>query len=197
MGGATGDVVLQAESIAIGTQQDFSAFEIMVSGISGGASTFLENRITPAGSTGKVGPAASIPENPGAFLERGVFQQTEGVTYLVRAGPAGRYGDFLFNSLSEAKSYAQLLASTGETAIKNTSALPNVWPSGTSGNPVNEINVFGVSPFTNYIGGVVGPQIEAGTVYGTPKVYSGGGPQVVIDLNAQLNQVATYPVLNK
>ncbi len=34
----------------------------------------------------KVGPAASIPEDSGAFLERGVFGRTEGTTYLVRAG---------------------------------------------------------------------------------------------------------------
>jgi hypothetical protein len=149
------------------------------------------NKLT---KTGKVGPAASIPENPGAFLDRGVFGTTEGTTYMVRAGPAGKYGDFLFNSLDEAKSYASQLAQTGETAIRETSALPRVWPEGTQGNPGNAVNVFEVPSETPYIQGVVGPQLEGGTVYGSPKTFPGGGPQVVIDWNAKLNQVASYPV---
>ncbi len=144
--------------------------------------------------TASIGPAASIPENPGAFLERGAFGTTEGTTYIVRAGPAGKYGDFIFNSLPEAKAYATQLAKTGEAAIRRTSALPQVWPGGAQGNPVNAVNVFEVPPSTPYIQGVVGPQVEGGAVYGSPKTYPGGGPQVVIDWNARLNQVGSYPV---
>ena len=149
--------------------------------------------------TAPIGPAASIhnPQKTPAFSERGVFGTTEGTSYLVRVGPAGSYGDFLFNSLTEAQSYASQLAKTGGAAIRDTSSLPRIWPGGAQGNPVNAVNVFAVPPKTPYIQGVVGPQFEGGAVYGAPKEYPGGGPQVVIDWNAKLNQVSSYPVSSK
>jgi hypothetical protein len=146
------------------------------------------------GGASKSGPAATIPDNPGAFLERGAFDTTTEATYAVRAGPAGKYADHLFSSQAEAEAYASQLASTGEAAIRNTSALPRVWPGGGQGNPVDAIRVFEVPPNTAHIKGVVGPQIEGGAVYGSPLTYPGGGPQVVIDWNVKLNQVASYPV---
>ena len=136
----------------------------------------------------KIGPAAGIPEHPGAFLERGVFMTTSGETYIVRAGPPGSYGDHLFGSLAEAQAYARHLASGGEAAIREASALPRVWPGGAQGNPVDAINIFRVPSGTSYIQGVVGPQLEGGAVYGAPKTYAGGGPQVVIDRKVRLGE---------
>lgn len=143
----------------------------------------------------KIGPASGIPEHTGAFLERGYFNKTNGKGYLVRAGPPGSYGDHLFESLAEAEAYARQLASTGEAAIRETSALPRIWPGGAEGNPVDAIRVFEVPPDTPYIQGVVSPQMEGGAVHGAPVTYQGGGPQVVIDRGVRLGEpVREFPV---
>ncbi len=140
----------------------------------------------PAPAPRRVGPAAGVPEHPGAFLERGTFRVTEGPSFVVRAGPPGSYADHIFTSLPEAQAYARQLASTGEAAIRETSTLPHIWPGGAPGNPVDAIRVFAVPADTPYIQGVVGPQPESGTVFGGPVTYAGGGPQVVIDRSVRL-----------
>lgn len=169
--------------------------EIPGGGVTPETPTVLEPRPVDLGETGAggggsssgpIGPAAGIPEHPGAFLERGVYDVTSQKSYIVRAGPPGLYGDHLFTSLAEAEAYARHLASTGEIAIRETSALPRVWPGGAEGNPVDVVRVFEVPVGTPYIQGVVGPQAEGGTVYGAPVTYEGGGPQVVLDRSVRL-----------
>lgn len=152
---------------------------------------------TAAASTpSSVGPAAHIPANPGAFVERGIFRVTERPSFIVRAGPAGKYGDHMFDSLEEALQYARSASRRGESNIRETSALPRIWPGGAQGNPVDAVRVFEVPPNTPYIQGVVGPQLEGGTVFGAPKTYLGGGPQVAVDWRAPLVERASFPVLS-
>jgi hypothetical protein len=78
------------------------------------------------------------------------------------------------------------LAATGEAAIRETSALPYTYETGSAGNPVSRIGVFKVPPNTPYVKGVVGPQTEGSFEYYGRKQYSGGGPQVVIDRTAKI-----------
>jgi hypothetical protein len=144
-----------------------------------------------------VGPAGAIPEDEGAFLEGddGVFGRTNGPSFLVRAGPPGSYGDHLFSSVNDAEAYAEQLAARGEEAIRETSALPYVWPGGREGNPVDAVRIFQVPADTPYIQGVVGKQLEGGTVAPVPRMYGGGGPQVVIPRDAELGSpVREFPV---
>lgn len=109
----------------------------------------------------KIGPAADIKEytERPPFLERGYFTHTEHESYLVRAGGPGAFGDHLFSSAAEAKSYARNLANLGEAEIRTSSAILPEWN-----------RVYKVPPNTPYISGVAGPQPP----------YPGGGPQVQI-----------------
>jgi hypothetical protein len=196
---ALGYEAAQAGEVAAGTTHIEPAVEMPGKPVnaaepaanSGGSGTTGGSGAPPS----KVGPAANIPEHAGAFPERGVFNKTTKTTYIVRAGPPGSYGDHLFASLEEAQAYARQLASTGEAAIRETSALSRVWKDGAEGNPVDAIRVFEVPPDTPYIQGVVGPQMEGGTVHGSPVTYQGGGPQVVLDRKVRLGEpVVEVPV---
>jgi hypothetical protein len=152
-------------------------------------------------TSGVASTESSLPEFPpetvSGFTERGYYSVTTRPTYLVRTGGGvpGRWGDHLFESLPEARNYAQKLASTGEQAIRETSALPRIWPGGAQGNPIRSISIFEVRPETGNILGAAAPQLEGGTVFEAPLSYSGGGPQVVIGSGAQLGPpVADIPV---
>ena len=141
------------------------------------------------------GPAGEISEIPGAFTERGLFMRTEQPSFVVRAGPPGSWGDHIFSSAEEANAYAEQLAAGGEASIREASALPRVWSGGQEGNPVDAIRVFEVPSDTPYIQGVVGKQLEGGTVAPVPRIYGGGGPQVVIPRNVRLGTpLAEFPV---
>ena len=113
---------------------------------------------------------------------------------MVRVGPRGSYGDHIFSSVEEAKTYAEQLASGGETAIRESSALPYVWPGGREGNPVDAVRVFEIPEGTPYIQGVVGKQMEGGAVAPLPRTYSGGGPQVVIPKGTLSDPIHEFPV---
>jgi hypothetical protein len=140
-----------------------------------------------------IGPARNIPDNEGAFTERGVFMRTEKPSYIVRAGPPGSYGDHIFSSAQEAKDYAEELAARGEASIRDTSAMPRVWPGGKEGNPVDAVRVFAAPKDLPYIQGVADKQLEGGAVGPIPHIYGGGGPQVVIPWNVRLGE-AVYEV---
>lgn len=190
---ASEEKIVQLESIAEsqarldlynGIQSVLVAFAGFKAGVAARART--KAQLVPRG------PAAYVPAE--GFMGRGVFDITQGTTYLVRSGPAGRYGDHLFNSLPEAEQYARLIANSGRQAIRNNSALPRVWSNGKTGNPVDTVNVFEVPSGTPNVRGVVAPQFETGTVYMTPKCYPGGGPQVSIDYRVPLRQVSSFPI---
>ena len=144
----------------------------------GSSTSKVSNNALKQGS-GKTGPAASIPEHPGAFLERGVFGVTEGKTYMVRVGSKGSYGDHIFSTRVEAEAYARSLASKGESVIRQSSALPLMPQHGGMSNPVDAARIYEVPHGTPYVQGIVGPQVDAGT----GMLYRGGGPQVVLDKN--------------
>ena len=117
----------------------------------------------------------SLPNDPGAFQERGVMMESgDQPTYVVRVGGPGRYADHFFASSAEAASYAVDLAGSGEASIREKSALPKAWPNGVPGNPVDYVRVFEVPPKTPYIQGVVAPQPDPTT----GRTLQGGGPQV-------------------
>jgi hypothetical protein len=129
-----------------------------------------------------------------AFAERGILMYTEQPSFVVRAGPPGSYGDHIFSSSEEARTYAEQLAARGETEIRNTSSLPYVRRDGAVGNPVDAVRVFEVPENMPYIAGVVGEQLE-GTVAPILKIYVGGGPQAVIPRDVKLGTpVYEFPV---
>ena len=149
----------------------------------------------PAAGTGalRTGPAAAFPDVLGNVEgDPGVFSITTETTYLVRAGSPGvpgSWGDHLFESLAEARVYAQQLANSGERSIRNFSALSRVWPGGNQGNAVSTISIWKVPTGTKSIINVVGSQLEGGTVFRTPLLYPGGGPQVIIERGVRLELV--------
>ena len=142
-----------------------------------------------------VGPwDPSKPDAPGPFhgslgqLKNGewapesYFQVTEQDGYAVRVGPPGAFVDHIVATQEEAEAYASQLASTGEAAIRETSALPHGWapePSGKvwKGNPVDEARVLAVPAGTPTLRSVVAPQPEGSPAWGRPESYGGGGPQ--------------------
>jgi hypothetical protein len=130
------------------------------------------------------------------FLGRGFFAVTDRPSYVVRVGPPGKYADHIFTSAQEAKDYARWLADRGEASIREASALPRVWQGGAQGNPVDAARVFEVPKGTPYIQGVVEQKLEGGTVANVPKIYAGGGPQVVIPQNTigKLVEGGEFPV---
>jgi hypothetical protein len=152
----------------------------------------------------KIGPAAGIPERAAStFMERGVFFTSQAETFMVRVGGEGRYGMGLFHHLDEAEAYAAKIADLGEDAIRDQFAMPWIYQvtdpmdlSKIEGTIIREVNIYKVAPGTPYIEGVVGAQLEGGTVYGLPKEYPGGALQVVIDVDkAMLKKVGnTFPV---
>jgi hypothetical protein len=152
------------------------------------------DRVIADASGRRLAKVAAIPEHAGGFLERGVLDTTTSENYLVRVGPPGSYGDHLFSSLPEAEKYGRQLANVGQAGIRETSALARVWPGGAQGNPVDAVRIFRVPRDTPYVQGVVGPQLEGGAVGPLPKIYSGGGPQVVIDKSLLGDLVMEIPV---
>jgi hypothetical protein len=157
-----------------------------------------------AGSAGaralRTGPAAAFPDVLGNIEgDPGFFGITTDTTYLVRAGSPGvpgSWGDHLFESLGEARVYAERLAASGQQSIRNFSALSRIWPGGAQGNAVETISIWRVPAGTKHTINVVGPQFEGGTVFGAPLLYRGGGPQVIIERGVRLDLVAPeVPVL--
>jgi hypothetical protein len=124
----------------------------------------------------------------GVHAPEAVFQVTEGPGYAVRVGPPGAWVDHVFPTLEEAQAYASQLASTGEAAIRETSALPHGWAPDASGkvwpgNPVDAARVLEVPSGTPTIRSVVAPQPEGTPAWGRPAVYGGGGPQTQLPKN--------------
>jgi hypothetical protein len=118
----------------------------------------------------------------GEYAPESYFQVTEADGYAVRVGPPGAFVDHVFATQAEAEAYAQQLSTTGEAAIRDTSALPfgwapdatgKVWP----GNPVDAARVLQVPAGTPTLRSVVAPQPEGLPAFGRPTSYEGGGPQ--------------------
>lgn len=153
----------------------------------------------------KLGPGATIPERRGD-VERGVFGTTEKTMYGVRASgsekPEGLWVDHFFDTQAEAEDYARRLAATGESSIRDVTALPLAWPAKDGkvqpGNPVTHVYVIEVPPGTSYIQGVVAPQPENVRSPLVPRrEYAGGGPQIVMSWEAKTKAVASFPVADR
>ena len=197
-----------AEAAELGqlTEHTFTILQLLLLGVTlGGIVIRGLSRIAPSLRTispPRTGPGANIPNNARAFLERGMFFETTETTFLVRAGPAGRYGaHHLFTSRSEAEAFARQMSRLGRSEIRRQFALPLVWENGQAGNPVDFIRVFRVPRGTRGIQGVVGPQQEGLLLHlgarrfpGIPNNYPGGASQVAIDWTVSLEEVSAFAV---
>ena len=117
-------------------------------------------------------------------------------TYAVRVGPGGSYVDHLFDTKEEAVAYAEQAAQTSRAKIRQDSALPEVWPGGSKGNPVDAVRVFEIPPATQFLRSGVAPQPESADGK-TDVTYEGGGAQVQLPygtVGKGSTPVAEFPI---
>ena len=143
--------------------------------------------------------------------QEGFAGRTEGTTYLVRVGKAGKgegggpWGDHLFKDLDEAIRYAEYVARTQPAEVARAGrAIPHQWKTGDVSR-FEALKIMEVPNDTAYWQGTVASQPEAAKVYARvqqgmspedllkaaeiAKKLPGGGPQVLIDPAVRLKSV--------